>query len=469
MYYFKYFLFLLGCTILLSCEDKKDNASALPFAVTMVAAGSGADALGNITESHTCALLSSGKVKCWGGNNFGQLGLGDRNSRGDDPRDMGNNLSFVNLGAGRTAKYIATGALHSCAILDNNAVKCWGYNLYGQLGIENTDNMGDNINEMGDSLPVVNLGSGRTARALALGRWHSCALLDNNTVKCWGYNFNGELGQGDITLRGTFANSMGDNILPINLGTGRTAMSIASGSHHVCALLDDNNVKCWGYNLYGQLGKGNTTTLGDGPGEMGDSLINVDIGVGRTARAIAAGGDGMEGHTCVIRDDNTVSCWGRNLRGQLGIGDVFDRGDGPGEMGAALASLDFGLGRTAVQLRLGKNHSCAILDNSTLKCWGHNTYGELGLGNTGHVGDNAGEMGDSLNHVDLGAGLTATGVSLAAQTCAILNTGRLKCWGSNFTSALGLGDRVDRGGLSTDMGDALPTVEIGSQVPPDIN
>jgi E3 ubiquitin-protein ligase HERC3 len=461
MYYSKRLALIFLGILFLSCEDTKNNVPLTPYTITALGAGGGPNALGTLTDAHTCALLSNSKIKCWGGNSYGQLGLGDLDSRGDDSRDMGTALDFVDLGTNHTAKSVAVGGLHSCAILDDDTVKCWGYNYYGQLGIENTDNKGDDSGEMGDNLPTVNLGTGRTAKKLALGLWHTCAILDNDTVKCWGYNFMGELGQGDITLRGTFANSMGDNISPIDLGTGRTATSIVSGSHHVCALLDDATVKCWGGNGTGQLGRGNTTLIGDGPGEMGDSLAVVDIGVGRTATAIAAGGDSSDGVTCVIRDNNTLVCWGRNYNGQLGLGDVFDRGDGAGEMGAGLTAISLGTGRTPVQVSIGRAHTCAILDNATLKCWGQNTYGQLGQENTNHLGDNAGEMGDSLINVNLGTGITATNLSLANHTCVVIDSGRLKCWGNNFTSALGSGDRVDRGGRADEMGDNLVPVDLG--------
>ena len=126
------------------------------------------------------------------------------------------------------------------------------------------------------SYPTVNLGTGRTATAIAAGEQHSCALLDNASVKCWGHNAFGQLGIGNKT-------NMGDNtgemaVLPsINLGTGRTATAIAAGWHHSCALLDNASVKCWGRNNFGQLGIGNTTTMGDGSGEMGDNLNAIDL------------------------------------------------------------------------------------------------------------------------------------------------------------------------------------------------
>ena len=114
-------------------------------------------------------------------------------------------------------------------------------------------------------------------------------------MKCWGYNGDGELGLGDTTSRGDgWPGEMGDNLPAVDLGTGRTATAIAAGGNHTCALLDDATVKCWGFNGYGQLGLGDTVARGDEVGAMGDSLPAVDLGTGRTAVAIAAGSN----HTC---------------------------------------------------------------------------------------------------------------------------------------------------------------------------
>ena len=103
-------------------------------------------------------------------------------------------------------------------------------------------------------------------------------------------------------------------------------------------MLDDDSLKCWGRNYHGQLGHGNTADRGDGPDEMGDALDAVDLGTGRTAKMIDAGDD----HTCAVLDDDSVKCWGRNDYGQLGLGEFSNRGDGPGEMGDALDAVDLG-------------------------------------------------------------------------------------------------------------------------------
>jgi len=133
----------------------------------------------------------------------------------------------VDLGSGRTAKAISLGGFSTCAILDNNSVKCWGDNYFGQLGLGDTDARGDGTNEMGDTLPAVDLGTGRTATAIQSGAYHTCAILDNGSVKCWGNNDSGQLGQGDTENRGDGANEMGTNLLAVQLGTGRTAKKIS--------------------------------------------------------------------------------------------------------------------------------------------------------------------------------------------------------------------------------------------------
>jgi alpha-tubulin suppressor-like RCC1 family protein len=225
---------------------------------------------------HTCALLNNGSVKCWGYNDFGGLGLGDRYARGDGPNEMGDNLPAVNLGTGKTAVAISSGIDYTCALLNDGSVKCWGYNGYGQLGLGDTSHRGDGPNEMGDNLPAVNLGTGKTAVAIAGGFHHTCALLNDGSVKCWGYNGEGDLGLGDASSRGDGPNEMGDNLPAVNLGTGKTAVAV-TGSDHTCALLNDGSVKCWGYNGYGQLGLGDTSKRGDGPNEMGDNLPTVKL------------------------------------------------------------------------------------------------------------------------------------------------------------------------------------------------
>ncbi len=285
--------------------------------------------------NHTCALLNDGSVKCWGGNNAGQLGLGDTNQRGDQPNEMGDNLPVVSLGAGKTALAIAVGGVHMCALLNDGSVKCWGSNTYGELGLGDTNKRGDEANEMGDNLPAVSLGAGKTAIAMAIGGVHTCTLLNDGSVKCWGVNNYGKLGLGDTSDRGAGPNEMGDNLPAVDLGAGKTASAIAGGTRITCTSLNDGTVKCWGLNDYGQLGLGDTNNRGDGPNEMGDNLPAVNLGAGKTASAIATGG----AHACALLNESSVKCWGSNTYGELGLGDTNERGDGPNEMGDNLPTV----------------------------------------------------------------------------------------------------------------------------------
>ena len=357
-------------------------------------------------------------------------------------------------GSGRgAAAVISAGYLHACARLEDGTVKCWGYNDFGQLGQGHTSYRGDGANEMGDNLATAPLGFGRTAIAITAGAYHTCALLDNGTVKCWGDNFNSQLGQGDTTIRGDGANEMGDNLLAINLGAGRTATAVSAGDQQTCALLDNGTVKCWGYNVFGQLGLGDTNNRGDVAGEMGDNLPAINLGSGRTATAVAAGST----HTCALLDNGTVKCWGYNVFGQLGLGDTSNRGDAAGEMGDSLPPINLGAGRTAIAITAGALQTCALLDNGTAKCWGYNALGQLGQGDTNNRGDAAGEMGDSLPPINLGAGRTAMAVTAGGyQTCALLDNGTAKCWGNNNSGQLGQSDVTRRGDGANEMGDFLP-------------
>ncbi|SVE33558.1 uncharacterized protein METZ01_LOCUS486412, partial [marine metagenome] len=190
--------------------------------------------------AHNCFMLDNGSVKCWGSNGSGQLGLGNTTSRGDNASEMGDSLPVVDLGTGKTARAIEAGDNHTCAILDNASVKCWGSNASGQLGLGDTDSRGDNSSEMGDSLPIVNMGSGRTAKAIAAGYAHTCAILDNAYVKCWGSNTSGQLGLGDINNRGDNSSEMGGNLTTVDLGSGRTTKAISTGDSHTCVILDNS-------------------------------------------------------------------------------------------------------------------------------------------------------------------------------------------------------------------------------------
>jgi alpha-tubulin suppressor-like RCC1 family protein len=416
-----------------------------PTAAGPVSLGAGFKAVGVAAGSnHTCALSDAGLVNCWGRNDLGQLGRGNLTDLGDD--ETPESAGPLNLGAGRTAKAIAAGAAHTCAILDTNGVVCWGANDLGQLGYGNLATIGDD--ETAGSAGPVSLGAGRTAVAITAGGAHTCAILDNGGVLCWGFGQSGQLGLGvlpdaftvgggggggggtgfpvdpncyDLVFigadcprpgsggggggggggTGTGLIAIGDNEAPgqsqlVNLGAGRTATAISAGFSHTCALLDDGTIRCWGRSSSGELGipnpAGLPTIVGDD--EVPGSLDPVDLGPGRTAVALSAG----YAHSCAVLDNGTARCWGSAAVGQLGTGNTTNLGDN--EAPSTATVLDLGPGRTAVAVSAGGylralssgatvliGHTCALLDDGSLRCWGGNETGQLGLGNSSNVGD----------------------------------------------------------------------------------
>ena len=395
--------------------------------------------------SHTCAILNDDTLKCFGWGARGQLGYGDTDFRGDAAGEMGDNLPVVDLGTGKIAKQVVAGNDRTCAILDDDTLKCWGGNSYGKLGYGDTDNRGDATGEMGDNLAAINLGTGKTAKQIAAGDDHTCAILNDDTLKCWGRNNNGELGYGDMNDRGDAAGEMGDNLAAINLGTGKTAKQVTAGTSHTCAILDDHTVKCWGSGGSGRLGYGDTTSYSSPPSET------IDLGTGKTAKQIAAG----DGHTCAILDDDTLKCWGTNHLGQLGIGSTTSK--------SSPQEVNLGTGKKVKQIAAGQDFTCALLDSGKIKCWGYGYYGRLGYGDTTDRGDAAGEMGDNLPLVNLGTDKTVKELTVGHRHgCAVLNDDTVKCWGYGASGRLGSGDTNNRGDGANEMGDNLPVVSLGT-------
>ena len=369
--------------------DIGDNEA--PSSVSPINLGAGRTATSiSMRYKHICAVLDNGSVRCWGNGEGDQdtdlegiLGTLGKRIVGDNETPASE--AVVNLGSGRTAKAVTAGWLQSCAILDTDQVLCWGQNNGGQLGLGN----GVTPVAAADSSPI-NLGG--SATAISSGRMHTCALLSTGAVKCWGYNNYGQLGLGDTE-------NVGDNEAPaavgtVNLGAGRTATAIASGYEHSCAILDNGALRCWGRNDSGQLGLGNTTTLGDN--ESVSSVAPVDLGAGRTAVSVSLGYD----TTCVVLDNGATRCWGSNHIAQLGLGGEVTLL--PGELPAppddenyhamlgdneAITSVGpIGL-EAATTIATGTYHSCAVLANQTVKCWGAGNNGRTGHGNTDRVGD----------------------------------------------------------------------------------
>ena len=468
--------------------------SNVPVAVTMPTGVSfSAISIAKFGSTHSCALATTGKAYCWGSNSIGQLGVCDLVNRNlptlvcfdyspastSTPTQTSTRTSTSTQTATvtqtstrtqtptatrtvpasmlRTANVIVAGQNHTCAILDNSSVKCWGYNANGQLGYDDVTTRGNTTGSMA-ALGTVNLGTGHTAKAIAAGAYHTCVILEDNSVKCWGLNFSGQLGYDDNTARGNTAGSMAA-LGTVNLGTGRTAKAITAGNGHTCVILDDNSAKCWGKNYSGELGYDNTFYRGDNIGEMA-ALGAINLGTGRTAKVISAGGD----HTCAVLDDNSAKCWGYNAFGQLGYDNTTDRGKTSGSM-AALGPINLGDGRSAKSIVAGVFYTCAVLDNNSMKCWGENGHGDLGYDDTTDRGKTTGSMA-TLATVNLGVGRSAKSIDIGEHhTCVILDDNNVKCWGFNGVGQLGYDNSANLGTTTGSMA-ALATVYLSGQAIP---
>ena len=427
----------------------------------------------SVGYSHACAILEGGGVKCWGKGSDGKLGQDSTANIGDGGMTSGTahlsvaSAPLINLGADRTAKAVSAGEKHTCAILDNDSVKCWGKNNNGQLGLGDRDNRGDGVIPDGmEALASVDLGTGRTAKALVTGADHTCVILDNDSVKCWGFNHRGQLGYGDTGLRGSDAMNAVSVTPAVNLGAGRTAKAISAGASHTCAILDDDSLKCWGEGSSGRLGQDSTDNIGDGGGSA--AVADIDpINLGSGAKSLSLGKE----WTCAILDDDSAKCWGRgDSTAGTGLGQEDHTpfsgnhiGDNSGEM-ALLNAMLLGSGRTAKAVAT-LSCICLLLDNGGIKCWGRNNAGELGRGDTDalNIGDSALSASfttiPEIVAIDLGSGRTAKAIDAGDQhVCAVLDDNSLKCWGKNDNGQLGLGDTDNRGDASDEMGDDLPAL-----------
>jgi len=320
------------------------------FAPVTVVTGASDLACSGPSES-TCALIG-GDMRCWGSNYYYQLGDGTNTSRVAPPAS-GVLQSVDNLGIGGEV---------SCAT-QGKALKCWGYNYYGSAGVGSTSQV--------TTPPGGTILSG--VEQLATGGSHACAI-DNwvantgGTVKCWGDNAGGQLGAA------TPGNNKSTTPIAVN-SAYNSFTSVGAGSGFSCATIMNGTTYCWGSDAFGQLG--NTSFIGDGS--------TTPVTATYSSKSAACG----DGHACAIMLDSVtaksgVKCWGRNDSGQLGLGSKGSNVGTP-PAGVILANVK--------SIAPGKYHTCAVLIDGNMKCWGSNAEGQLGTGN--------GSASESLSPTDV--------------------------------------------------------------------
>ncbi|MCA9630577.1 MAG: hypothetical protein KC766_23060 [Myxococcales bacterium] len=304
---------------------------------------------------HVCALFDDGGVRCWGNNSDGQLGIGSTESIGDDEQvSEGQPVPLE-----EPAIALDAGRAHTCVLLESHRIQCWGNNTVGQLGIGSKETIGDDEPVSDGGFAQV----GGEVAQMSAGASHVCALLTNGSLRCWGLSMAGELGYGNL-------DTIGDDEAPSMAGdvpVGFNPQHIWAGFFRTCAW-DAQQVACWGINNVGQLGRGNTDNVGD---DEPASAGSVSPGFG-----LEAVGGGIA-HTCFVGTGGELKCVGAGMDGQLGSGGTDDLGDD--EPLSSVSALMVG---EVIKVTGGQRHTCALKADGTIRCWGAGDAGQLGKGDT---------------------------------------------------------------------------------------
>jgi alpha-tubulin suppressor-like RCC1 family protein len=437
-----------------------DAACAEPLSgVTAITAGG----------QHTCALTATGLVKCWGLNLWGQLGDGTA-FESTTPVVVCADATCDAPLSGVSA--ITAGVSHTCAVTSAGGVKCWGGNGSGQLGDNTTFGRTTPVDVCADETCVVPLPD---VSALTAGSEHTCALTSAGGVKCWGSNWDGQLGDGAFTDRTTPFDVCADATCAAPLSG---VVAISAGWIHTCAVTSAGGVKCWGWNGSGQLGDGWQSLWHTTPVDVcGDETCLASLS---SVVVVSAGSD----YTCAVTSAGGVKCWGWNGSGQLGDGTAIDRttpidvcadatcetllGTDEPKPPTPTATATLAATHTATASPSGTStptptstpspaatstptsgdggitavaagifHTCALTEAGTVKCWGGNHEGQLGDGTMANHSTPVDVCADEACIVPLtGVVSIATG---GLHTCALTSVGGVKCWGHNWWGQLGNG------------------------------
>jgi alpha-tubulin suppressor-like RCC1 family protein len=338
---------------------------------------------------YMCAVKDDGTLWCWGGDSSGQLGNGATTESQNSPDQESTSATDWS--------YAAAGNSTACAIKTGGTLYCWGSDGSGQVG--NGATTGNQESPVQESTAATNWGS------VDVGINHACARKTTGAVFCWGSDSNGQIGNGATT---------GNQVSPVQESTAATnwGSSIAAGSLHSCAVKTTGTLWCWGSDGFGQIGNGATT---------GNQVSPVQESSGSTLWSQVSA---FSNHTCAVRSNGTLWCWGSDSSGQIGNGATSSNQVSPVQESTSATNW--------ASVSTGDSHTCAVKTNGTLWCWGSDSGGQLGNGQT---------SGTQESPVQEATGATDWDFAISGyqSTCAVKTNGSLWCWGSNALGELGLG------------------------------
>jgi alpha-tubulin suppressor-like RCC1 family protein len=393
------------------CTDDFCDAGACTHPTLPVLRGVKQVALGDM---HVCALMDDDMtIKCWGAGWAGQLGTGSATGS-----YIPANVDRSAFGT-RSVVMIDSGGYHSCALLSDSTVWCWGSNNDGELGNGTTSDVNPSAGQVPGLTTVLDIG---------LGANHSCAVVGSTQMYCWGARFDGQCGvQG-----GASSDDILDPTFVWDTTTGapmNDALKADGGANHTCALVETDRVRCWGSNSVGQLGDGSTNTH--------VNPVYVLAPTGYTPHENFSAVTTGTAYTCALNSlTSRAECWGANNYGQLGDGSTTQR-----EIAVVVRNPDSTAMTSVSHISAGFQHTCAVA-GGVAKCWGTNTFGQLGVG-VGSTGEHyattvrmSGTGPDMINAMTIDAGYNFT--------CAIVGTEHeLYCWGKDDNGELGNGYPTD--------------------------
>lgn len=315
----------------------------------------------SIGRTHSCALTTSGGVKCWGDNSKGQLGIGTLPTKSELPVDVSGLTSGVTS--------ISAGYDHTCALLTDTTVKCWGYNLNTQIADDNpTWGSGTSADIVWTPVPIIADATPTTLTgvlSVSAGDAHTCAVMDTvpTTVKCWGWNTTNQLGIANATSFSQYSR------LPIDVPSISDVTAVAAASGRTCVLLNTSptTAKCWGQSSVARLG--NNTSSSSNVLAPGGEILDASLAPLTGITALALGTPG-----CALLNTGGVKCWGANFMGSVGDGTTVNK----------LVAVDvIGLTSGVSAIAGGEYHFCALISGTgEVKCWGGNSSGTLGDAST---------------------------------------------------------------------------------------